>query len=306
MTDTHFYRKQVENFDPNKGIEDERKSYRLTCEYDDDQQVMLDLIDKFCSDPKATSVNALVIGMWGEPWDCSSEDTVKKLVENKDKLQQLEALYIGDMTFEDCEISWIIQSNVEAVFEAFPNLKLLKLRGGNELELGTVKHESLEALIIHTGGVGKSVLHSMAGAELPSLKYLEIWLGTDEYGFDGSVEDVKPLMKADLFPNLTFLGLQNSCIADDIAIAFAEQTLQETLKHVDFSMGVMTDKGMEVLMSSGVLNSLETLNVESNYLSEKILTEANNSLSLSLISGSQKEDEDEDDEDPWRYVDVGE
>ena len=43
-----------------------------------------------------------------------------------DRLPALEALFLGDITFEQQEISWIQQSDISPLFLAFPRLRVLR------------------------------------------------------------------------------------------------------------------------------------------------------------------------------------
>jgi phospholipid/cholesterol/gamma-HCH transport system substrate-binding protein len=65
------------------------------------------------------------------------------------------------------------------------------------------------------------VIDSLAECVLPELRHLEIFSGTDGYGWDGNVETFRPYLEAGRFPRLTRLGLRNGECADDLAKAIA-------------------------------------------------------------------------------------
>ena len=70
----------------------------------------------------------------------SREVVADLLVDAKDRLNRLKGLFIGDITYEECEISWIIQSDVSPVLTAYPELELFRVRGGQDLSLGQLDH----------------------------------------------------------------------------------------------------------------------------------------------------------------------
>jgi len=269
---------------------------------EDDSDAIFALIETFCNSPKLSQIKELRIGSWDEAWDNSCAHIIDKLVEKKDQLQHLELLYIGDMDSDECEISWIQQSDLNAIFVAFPNLKHLNIKGSEGLSLGKIKHENLLSLSIYTGGLPSNVLHQLANADLPRLTDLTLWLGEENYGFDGFIDDVVPLLQVGLFPSLTSLGLQNSEIADEIAQAISQNKLQESIKSLNLSMGVLSDQGAELLLTNDSLNQLDTLNVEENFLSDEMVSRLKSEFKIgSILADKQKEDDGY-----GRYVEVGE
>ena len=79
--------------------------------------------------------------------------------------------------------------------------------------------------------------------ELAGIEHLELYLGTDDYGWDGSIDDVLPLLADDRFPRLKYLGLRDSEIADGVAQAVAKSPLLEKLDVLDLSLGTLGDEG---------------------------------------------------------------
>jgi hypothetical protein len=96
-------------------------AYRIDwVDYEEDQ--VLPLLAAFLADPAACLVRALVFGCWGMS-DTSSDEIVEALVAARDRLPSLRALFLGDIPYEDCEISWITQSDLTPLFDAFPRLE---------------------------------------------------------------------------------------------------------------------------------------------------------------------------------------
>lgn len=216
-----FNGKPVQDFDAEVGVEHpESTCYRLRITWDNEDEELPALLDQFAEHPNAPNVTELIIGAWStEMFDEGPEDTVAKLIEIAPRLSGLEALMFGDITYEESEISWIENQNLAPLVHAYPNLKEFRARGGNSLELDGLKHETLEKLVLETGGLSTKCINDAVNAKCPELKHFEIWLGVEDYGFDGSVHNVRPLLTGSVFPKLEYLGLRNSAITDDIAIA---------------------------------------------------------------------------------------
>src|SRR4051812_18647365 len=106
---------------------------------------------------------------------------------------------------EESEISWITQTNVGALFQAFPMLREFVVRGGSSLALGTIRHHALQRLTVQAGGIDVSVVRDILGSSLPALTHLELWLGEENYGATCTIDDLKPLLSGTLFPKLKYL-----------------------------------------------------------------------------------------------------
>lgn len=215
-----FYGKPVQDFESDKGIVNPLGVvYRIRTEYDGKTPVE-EMVNIFAKDPAAAQVKALVIGIWDFEGGDSSE-VVAALIANKAQLASLEALMIGDITYEENEISWINQCDLGKLVNSFPNLTHFQCRGGTELRLSNIKHPKLKTLIVETGGLSTTVVSDIIKAELPALEHLELWLGIEDYGGNVNVHDLRPILEGSRWPNLRHLGLRDSEIADKIAAAFS-------------------------------------------------------------------------------------
>lgn len=216
-----FNGKPVQDFDPAVGVEEpESTCYRLRITWDNEDDEMTDLLAKFAEHGNAPKVTELIIGAWStEMFDEGPEETVAKLIEIAPRLANLEALMFGDITYEESEISWIENMNLAPLVHAYPNLKEFRARGGNSLELDGLEHDKLEKLVLETGGMSAKTINDAVNAKCPEMKHFEIWLGVEDYGFDGSVHNVRPVLTGSVFPKLEYLGLRNAYITDDIAVA---------------------------------------------------------------------------------------
>ncbi|MBA3531798.1 MAG: STM4015 family protein [Ardenticatenales bacterium] len=304
-----FAGRSVAEFDPAQGIRDPQgTAYALRLEYGTND-TFADIFELLLQAPKADNLEALVIGVWAQDLygrEATSEFVVEALVAARERLPGLQALFIGDITYEESEISWIEQSNVGPLLEAYPLLEVFQVRGGNSLGFRFVEperpvtHERLRELVVQSGGLDKSVLQSICEAHLPNLEHLELWLGTDDYGANSTVEDLAPILEGTRFPKLTYLGLRDSDIADEIAKALATAPILSRVQELDLSMGTMTDEGMLALFDGLIYTLLQTLDVSENFLSPELVKRLRE-IPFNVITTGQKEADDD-----WRYVSVGE
>lgn len=307
---TIFARRQVEEFNSEIGITDPAGiawALRVEDVWNNPQNITYYLA-KLLEDDRANLVEALVFGTWDEYDNLMNENSsailVNALVAAKEQLPNLKAVFIGDITSGECEISWFYQSDISPVLTAYPNLEILQVRGGNGLVFSPAQHENLKALIIETGGLSKETIAQICALNLPALKHLELWLGCYDYGGNSFIEDLMPILASEAFPNLTYLGLRNSEYSDAIAQALVNAPVLEEIIVLDLSMGTLTDEGTLALLNCPAINQLELLNLSENYLSGETL-ERFSDLKVEVIADNQK-DEEIDDDEIYRYCSVSE
>ncbi len=295
-----FFNKTVTAYDPALPVDlSGDKVYRLALEYDDERK-MPDLFDQFLQSADKSKLDALVIGMWGEPYEESADDIIAALVARAPELPALRALFIGDMTFEECEISWIVQGDYTPLLNAYPKLEELRIRGAQDLSLEPVTHTALRKLTIESGGLPSEVVESLIGSSLPALEHLEVWLGSDGYGFDGDVELYRRLLGALAGPSLRYLGLRDSEITDELAQWLAGEEIVGRLHTLDLSLGTLGDDGARALLDSPHVRSLRRLDLSHHYISAQV-QESLKALPLEVVLDDAQEDDDGE-----RYVAVGE
>ncbi|MEU4895921.1 STM4015 family protein [Streptomyces sp. NPDC044780] len=263
---------------------------------------------RFLTTVDPSRVRAVIIGLWGETYEGDADDAIEQLLMAKDRLTSLEAVFIGDITQEESEISWIQQSDVTPVLRAFPGLRELGVRGGSGLSFPAVTHANLRTLRFETGGLPGAVVRGVAASDLPALEHLEMWLGVDEYGGDATVADLAPILAGGRFPALRHLGVQNSEIQDEIAAAVAAAPVVAQLESLDLSMGVLTDEGAAALLDGQPLTHLKRLDLDHNYFSAAMEERLRTALEPSgvEVEMSEKGDEDEDGDEVFRYTAVSE
>lgn len=262
--------------------------------------------DTFLAEPGAREVEALVVGVWSDLTDspADSRATVAALAAAADRLPSLRALFLGDITGEEHEISWIEQSDVSSLFDAYPNLEHFRVRGGNGLRFGTLRHEHLKSLVVESGGLDASVVRDITSSHLPALEHLELWLGDEGYGASAEMVDLAPLFNDRLFPQLSYLGLRDSELSDAIAAAVAHSPVIERLRVLDLSLGTLGDDGAAAFLSNPAVAQLELLDIHHHYCSEEMIDKLREA-GIRVDSGDPQQPDDDGDES-HRYVAVGE
>ncbi|MEQ4304312.1 STM4015 family protein [Plantactinospora sp. B6F1] len=220
-------------------------------------------------------VRALVIGSWG--YAAMNAAPIGQLCAAADRLTGLRALFLGDIPAEECELSWICQGDVAALLAAYPGLEILRIRSGdadaagrNGLAFDAVRHGALRTLVVESAGLSAGVVRGIADSDFPALAHLELWLGTDRWGGDTSVEDLAPILGGERLPSLRSLGLRNAEIADRVAVAVAGAPVVARLRELDLSLGVLSDEGAAALLAGQPLTHLRRLDLHHHYLSAEM------------------------------------
>jgi hypothetical protein len=297
--------KPVKDYESKSGIKNpETTVYRLRVDYDSfsDGLKIPALLADFCKDPNASKVQELVIGAFDFDGG-DSKEVIAALAEASSKLSNLKVLFIGDITYEENEISWIIQCDVSAVLRSYPELEYFGIRGGNSLSFGgQLKHNKLKNLVIESGGLPANVIEEVSQATLPNLEHLELWLGSDNYGFSSTVEDFATIINGKNFPKLRYLGLRDSEISDDLAKAISQSTILNQLESLDLSLGTLGDEGAKALISNPAIRKLKTLDLHYHFISDSVCTQ----LMQLGINNVNLDKQNKADEDGSRYISVAE
>lgn len=265
--------KKILDWDAEEGLQNLAETiYRVRVVYDDAQE-WPERFAAFLQDPAVGELTGLVVGLWSTEVmeTAEAEAVVAALVAAREKLPKLSVLFMGDIISEENEVSWIEQTDVSPLLEAYPELEYFGVRGGNGLRLGDIRHEHLRSLVIEAGGLAREVVLDVLRADLPSLEHLELWLGDEEYGATTTVEDLAPLLRKELFPKLRYLGLRDSEIADDIASVIAYAPIVERLETLDLSLSTLTDVGAQALLQSPAISKLKKLDLHHHYCSDELI-----------------------------------
>ena len=227
-----------------------------------------DLLDIILADPKLPEIRQLSIGCWSfECVDCQS--LIDGLVANKEKIGQVEELFWGDIDSEEIEISWIEQGNFSPLIDVLPKLSKLIIKGTNNLVLGVKNYPILRSLEIISGGLPSSVVREIIDSSFPELEKLVLYVGVENYGFDGKIEDFLPLFSAAKFPRLKHFGIVNAERQDEFVAFVLASDLLPQLETLDLSCGVLSDKGGQLLLDNvEKIKHLKFINMHYNFLSD--------------------------------------
>ena len=254
------------------------KSKRFAYSYEETQENGKNastMIDDILADKDFLQLEEIVIGCWGEPWENGdgAQALIDGIVSNREKFARVKSLFIGDMDYEDCEVSWIVQADYSALWQAMPQLEKLTIKGSVGLSLGEIRHEHLKCLEIICGGLPASVMKQIQDARLPSLEKLLLYIGVEDYGFDGDMSTVRALLEKSDFPDLSYLGLTDSELQDEIAEAVLESKYITQIQTLDLSMGTLTDVGGQLLLDQiGHYPNVKTLDLHYHFLSDNMMT----------------------------------
>ena len=159
-------------------------AHRLSIGYDEAESggTIHALLGRFLDDPASIRATALVIGEWESIADGGSDSAsiVGAIAAASPRLPALKAVFLGDVTYEECEISWIHQSDVGPLLAAYPGAgTCLRVRGGEGLLFGCDRHEGLRiAHLRERRPARRAFVRQVASADLPNLEHLELWLGS--------------------------------------------------------------------------------------------------------------------------------
>ena len=232
-----------------------------------------DYFQAFLQQPGVEQVDTLLIGNWGEPSEESIAKALVPLIAAKDRLSAVKHLSLADMDAEECEVSWIQQEEVDALYAVYPKLQTLCIKGSAGLRLGDIQLPELRSLILINGGLDAEVLTEVTNAQCPKLQHLELWLGDEYYGCDIENTHIKALLQAlPRFPELSYLGLCNYDKTNQLAQLLADVSLPDAITTLDLSKGTLSDAGAEALLSiSERLGKLDTLDLHHHYLSNAMM-----------------------------------
>ncbi|WP_444962529.1 STM4015 family protein [Nocardiopsis sp. M1B1] len=272
-----------------------------------------DYFARFLSEVDPGQLTALVIGEWGYASDGGLYQAVDLLVEHADALPNLRSVFFGDITFDECELSWISQPDLAPLVAAFPRLEELTVKGADGMEgrlgLHVPSHASLRSLTLQSGGLPGRVVREVASSGLPALEHLELWLGMEEYGGSTSPQDLAPVLSGEAFPRLRYLGVRNAEKWAEWVPVLAEAPVVKHLEVLDLSLGILTDRGARGLVDRAeAFSGLRKLDLHHHFMSEEMVERvraafAGTGVELDLDEGRDDEDEDYDeDEEPYYYT----
>jgi hypothetical protein len=305
---TEFAGRRVVLWEPGEALPDPEEAVcRIAMSWDEEKKGGMwgEKFARFLAEPTSRETQGLVIGAWEEvATGESAQQIVAALTSARDQLPRLKTLFFGDIIREESEISWIKQCDVGPLLVAYPQLEHFAVRGGDELAFGVSRHDHLRTLIVQTGGLTGTVVRAIAAADLPALRHLELWLGTDEYEGDATLEDLAPILSGERFPALDYLGLRDSEMADEVAASVANAPVLERVAVLDLSLGTLGDAGAAALLASPAVARLRKLDIHYHFCSDAMV-ERLKALPIE-VDVDDPQEADEDGGEVYRYVAVGE
>ncbi len=283
---------------------DSKKYFYDWEEYDEGDKDAKTMVEDILADAELPGLSEVIIGCWGESWDNDVQPIIDGIIENKDKFSHIKSLFVGDMDFEECEVSWIEQGNYEGLWAALPQLEKLTIKGSTNLSLGKIEHENLKSLEIICGGLPKEVLASIRDAKLPNLEKLALYIGVEDYGFDGDISDIKEMLDKSDFPKLKALGIKDSEIQDEVAEVVMACKYIDQLELVELCYGTLTDKGGAILLEElPKHNRIKMVDLEYHYMSEEMMDKLADMMEKNDmdIQMSDPQEEEEWNGEIWRY-----
>ncbi len=203
-----------------------------------------DIVESILSDSELDTIEEIIFGFWCESHDTSPQKYIDMIIENSEKFKNVKSVFFGDMEYDENELSWIEQGNYSKLWSALPNLEKLTIKGSNNLALGDIEHSNLKHIEIISGGLPVGVIKSVEKAKLPKLEKLELYLGIEDYGFDGELKDVENLVEAlKGFESLKYLGIVNSDMQNQIIKLVLDSGIVSKLETLDMSYGNLFDLG---------------------------------------------------------------
>lgn len=284
----------VRPFDSEKGLGSVEFAPRLGVGWDEEGATLEAPLRALLGDSKAGEIRALVIGDWGDASaGTPAADVIDALTKAARKLKGLRALFLGEITDDESELSCIRVGDVTPLLVAFPALEELWVRGGS-VALQRVEHANLTKLVFESGGLAPQVPLSLAYSSLPKLEHLELWLGSDQYGGTAEIEDLVPLLGSPLFPALRHLGLRNTVLADSIAQRLCKSAHLSRIVSLDLSLGTLSDEGLKSLLACERMARLSTLDIHHHYGSAEFVARLDKLVGKVIARGEAKPNVDSD------------
>ena len=242
--------------------------------------------------PQAEEITALSchINNWNDKYENKEFGIfLEAICDAAEQLPNLKALFIGDSGEDMFRKSYLNIFDLRPILEAYPKLEVLQVCGKFSeypLECEDLKHDRFKTLIIETADIYEHNLTQICNLDLPSLEYLELWLGR---WARNEVKSLDRILNSDPFPWLKYLGLKSGEQNDRIAQAIVNSPILEHLYILDLSMGSLTDNGVEALLNCPEIEQLDTLDISYNAVSESAIA-CLSALDINLIANNQAND----------------
>jgi len=218
----------------------------------------------------------------------------------------LRSLFLGDTNSEQQEISWTQATRLATLGSLYPRLEELRIHAGAIDVSGGALMPSLKSLRLESGGLAKENLVAVAQAGLVNLEHLEVWTGSDSYGGDATMNELRPFLEGECIPKVTRLGLRNCSFADEVSVELARSIIASRVVELDLSMGCLSNEGIDALCAAGTTTfpALRKLDVSESFVSEDALLRLQETFAGVVVEGYRQRGYGGDEDD--RYVLVSE
>ncbi|MEZ0114596.1 hypothetical protein ABH920_008631 [Catenulispora sp. EB89] len=226
----------------------------------------------FVASVDTARVRALTLSSWdGEEAMSGWDDARDALLADASRFPNLEALFVGDVSSELTEVSWIEQADPGLLLAAFPNLLVFGMRGASALDMKPLVHENLRELTMQTGGLPPRVVRTVGQSTLPALTGLDLYLGTSIYEGGADADDLADILSGASFPALRHLGLRNAEDTDALAALLAHAPVVAQLESLDLALGMLGDEGVAALLAGQPLTHLRRLDLHHHWISDEMI-----------------------------------
>lgn len=225
-------------------------------------------------DPRIGELQALIFQIDNNPRDREHTFTFSLKAINKKRhlFPRLRALFIGDSILDiapENNKSKLEISDIRPLLEAFPALEILEIAGHfgyHQLDCSNLKHDKLKTLVVRADDLTGDNIEQISTISLPSLQYLELWLGNR-----AKVAEIKkamlPILSGISAPNLKYLGLCGYHDTDDLVSEILPSPIIDRLAVLALKMGKMKIQGVYALLNCSKLGNLKLLNASGSFLS---------------------------------------
>ena len=226
----------------------------------------------FLASVDTARVTALTLSSWdGEEAMSGWDDVRDALLADASRFPNLEALFLGDVSSEMTEVSWIEQADPAPLLAAFPNLVAFGMRGASALDMEPLVHEHLRELTMQTGGLPPRIVRTVGQSTLPALTGLDLYLGTSIYEGGAGADDLADILSGTAFPTLRHLGLRNAEDTDALAALLAHAPVVAQLESLDLALGMLGDEGVAALLAGQPLTHLRRLDLHHHWISDEMI-----------------------------------
>ncbi len=273
----------------------------------DAPDLLEDVTRQFLVSPMARFVESLRFGLAGQGDENDWAPTIHA-VASSPRAPHIRALYFNHYDSDDGELSWTPYGDFSGVWDKLPALEVLHVRSGAGGTLGATALPNLRTLIRESGGLGQAEIDELLAIRAPKLEHLEIWFGAANYGAEGELSSLRPVLDGTAYPALRHLGIVNCEFVDAAIPELARSKILPQLTSLDLSKGVMARTATASLVEhAAAFRHLASIDLDENMLLADEMAQIRAVLD-NVIPGDQRDrDYDANDEQELgRYAAVGE